>query len=77
MALDRDDARREHIINSGAGLLFRDSKSLLKAVDEVLRNWQEYSRRGINYAQRFSWDLVAREYVKLYEEVLSDESTKQ
>ncbi len=77
VALDRDDARREHIINSGAGLLFRDSKSLLEAVDEVLRNWQEYSRRGINYAQRFSWDLVAREYVKLYEEVLSDESTKQ
>ena len=76
VALDRDDARREHIINSGAGLLFRDSKSLLEAVDEVLRNWQEYSRRGINYAQRFSWDLVAREYVKLYEEVLSDESTK-
>jgi glycosyltransferase involved in cell wall biosynthesis len=77
IAWDRPDARREHIISSGAGLLFRDSKSLLEAVDEILRNWQEYSRKGINYAQRFGWDLVAREYVKLYEEVLSNEDTKQ
>jgi len=77
IAWDRDDARREHIINSGAGLFFRDSKSLLEAVDEILRDWQEYSRKGINYAQRFGWDLVAREYVKLYEKVLSNENTKQ
>ncbi|MGB9622316.1 MAG: glycosyltransferase family 4 protein [Candidatus Bathyarchaeia archaeon] len=77
IALDRDDARREHIINSGAGALFRDAESLLRAIDEVLRDWQEYSRRGINYAQRFSCDFMARGYVGLYREVLNGEDIKR
>ncbi len=72
IALDRDDARREHIISSRAGLLFSDSNSLIRAVEEILNNWKEYSERGIKYAEKFSWDLVAKRYKELYEEVLRE-----
>jgi glycosyltransferase involved in cell wall biosynthesis len=74
IALDKDDARREHILNSGAGELFNDGRTLLHAVRKILDNWEEYSMRGIQYAAKFSWDDVAKRYLALYEEVLRNES---
>jgi len=74
IALDKEDARREHILGSGAGLLFKDEGSLLQAVDEVLSHRSQYSSRGVEYARRFDWSNVAREYIKLYEEAIGDEA---
>ena len=72
IAYDRDDARREHILQSRAGLLFRDANSLLQAVDEVLSKWEEYSLRGVEYAKRFDWKNIATEYIALYEKVIEE-----
>jgi glycosyltransferase involved in cell wall biosynthesis len=77
IALDKEDARREHVLGSGAGLLFKDEDSLLQAVDEVLSHRNQYSSRGVEYARRFDWGKVAREYVKLYEEIIGDEAGDQ
>jgi glycosyltransferase involved in cell wall biosynthesis len=74
IAYDRDDARREHILSSGAGLLFKDDESLLQAVDQILDSWESYSSRGIEYAKRFDWRDIARRYIALYEEVLKNEN---
>jgi glycosyltransferase involved in cell wall biosynthesis len=72
IAYDRNDARREHISESRAGLLFKDAKSLLQAVDEVLNKWKEYSTRGVEYAKRFDWRIIAKEYITLYEKVVDE-----
>ena len=72
IAYDRDDARREHVLNSGGGLLFNNDESLLKAVDAVLSNWDTYSLKGIEYARKFDWRDIARRYLNIYEEVLID-----
>jgi len=72
IAYDRDDARREHILNSGGGVLFNNDESLLKAVDAVLSNWDTYSLKGIEYAKKFDWRDIARRYLNIYEEVLTD-----
>jgi glycosyltransferase involved in cell wall biosynthesis len=72
IAYDRDDARREHILSSGGGLLFSNDESLLKAVDAVLSNWDTYSLKGIEYAKKFDWRDIARRYLNIYEEVLTD-----
>jgi glycosyltransferase involved in cell wall biosynthesis len=74
IAYDRDDARREHILSSGAGLLFKDDESLLQAVDQILDSWESYSSRGIEYAKRFDWRDIARRYIALYEKVLKNEN---
>jgi glycosyltransferase involved in cell wall biosynthesis len=71
IAYDRDDARREHINNSGAGLLFRDARTLIQAVDEVLNNWESYSMRGVEYARKFDWRNIAGEYVDVYRKAIS------
>jgi glycosyltransferase involved in cell wall biosynthesis len=71
IAYDKDDARREHILSSGGGLLFKNTESLLKAVNEVLSNWDMYSLRGIEYARNFDWRDVARRYLNIYMEVIS------
>ena len=55
IAYDRNDARREHILNSGGGLLFNDAESLLNAVNEILSNWDTYSLRGFEYTKKFDW----------------------
>jgi len=70
IAYDRDDARRGHINSSGAGLLFRDAKTLIQAVDEVLNNWESYSMRGVEYARKFDWRTIAKEYVDIYGKVI-------
>ena len=70
IAYDRDDARREHILNSGGGLLFNDAESLLNAVNEILSNWDTYSLRGFEYAKKFDWKKIARKYIELYNEIV-------
>jgi glycosyltransferase involved in cell wall biosynthesis len=69
IAYDRDDARREHILNSGGGLLFGDDKSLLKTIDEILNNWDTYSARGIEYAKGFYWKDITKKYLNIYKEI--------
>ena len=56
----------------GGGLLFNNDASLLKAVDAVLSNWDTYSIKGIGYAKKFDWRDIARRYLNIYEEVLTD-----
>ena len=70
IAYDRDDARREHILNSGGGLLFNDAESLLNAVNEILSNWDTYSLRGFEYTKKFDWKKIVRKYIELYNEVV-------
>jgi glycosyltransferase involved in cell wall biosynthesis len=78
IAYDKNDARREHINNSSAGLLFRDTRTLIQAVDEVLNNWESYSMRGIEYARKFDWRTIAKEYVNIYRKVIeSGENLEQ
>jgi glycosyltransferase involved in cell wall biosynthesis len=71
IAYDKDDGRREHILSSGGGLLFNNAESLLRAVDDVLSNWDMYSLRGIEYARNFDWRDVAKKYLNVYTEVIS------
>jgi glycosyltransferase involved in cell wall biosynthesis len=66
IAYEKNDARQELIRNSGAGLLFRDARTLIQAVDEVLNNWESYSMRGVEYARKFDWRTIAKEYVDIY-----------
>jgi glycosyltransferase involved in cell wall biosynthesis len=73
IAYDRDDARREHINNSGAGLLFKDTNTLIQAVDEVLNNWEVYSIRGIEYARKFDWKTTTKEYIEIYRKIVKGE----
>jgi len=70
IAYDRDDARCEHILTSGGGLLFNDAESLLNAVNEILNNWDTYSLRGLEYAKKFDWKKIARKYIGLYNEIV-------
>ena len=72
IAYDRDDARREHILSSGGGLLFNNNESLLNGVDSVLSNWNTYSLKSIEYARKFDWRDIVRRYLNIYEEVLAD-----
>ena len=76
IAYNRDDARREHILSSGGGLLFNGNESLLKAVDTVLSNWNTYSLKGIEYARKFDWRSMARKYLNVYEEVLTGKEVR-
>ncbi|MEM3836082.1 glycosyltransferase family 4 protein [Pyrobaculum sp.] len=71
VALDRPDARREHILTSGAGLLFKNEEDLLKAVEEVMNNRDYYSRKAVKYAEEFDWALITRRYIELYRKVAS------
>jgi glycosyltransferase involved in cell wall biosynthesis len=70
IAYDRDDARREHILTSGGGLLFNDAESLLNAVNELLNNWDTYSVRGFEYAKKFDWKKITRKYIEVYNEIV-------
>ena len=72
IAYDRDDARREHILTSGGGILFNNDESLLKAVDAVLSNWDTYSLKGIEYAKKFDWRDIARRYLNIYEDIYEE-----
>lgn len=71
VAYAMDDARREHIYNSRAGVLYEGEESLLQAVKDVLKNRVTYSRKAIEYAKKFHWEVAAQEYVKVYDEVAS------
>lgn len=71
LALDNDDGRREHIVNSCGGELFRDEKSLIDALDRILRNAHQYSTKAIEYAKKLSWDNITKQYFRVYEEALS------
>jgi len=71
IAFKVDDARIEHIVNSKAGELFNDNESLIQALDKILRNYHEYSARAINYARKLSWENIVKQYLEVYNEVLS------
>jgi glycosyltransferase involved in cell wall biosynthesis len=72
IAYDKDDARKEHINNSGAGLFFKDAKTLIQAVDEILSNWKKYSMRGIEYARKYDWRDIAKKYVDIYTKIVEN-----
>jgi glycosyltransferase involved in cell wall biosynthesis len=72
VAYDKDDARKEHIENSKAGRLYSDKKSLLESIEDVLKRRDFYSKKALRYARSFDWSEVTREYIKAYEEVISN-----
>lgn len=56
-------APKHHVINSGAGALYDGtSKSFLRALNEVLANYEELKENALRYASRFSRELVLNEY---------------
>lgn len=66
-------AMREHIVNSGAGVLFEkdDPKELVSAVREIMGNYEEYASRARKYAENFDLNHVASEYAKAYVNILA------
>jgi len=71
VAYAADDARREHINNSKAGVLYESKESLLQAVEDVLKYHATYSQKATGYAKKFHWENVAQEYIKVYNRVTS------
>lgn len=69
IAYDKNDVRREHVTNSKAGLIYYDEESLLRAVEEILKRWNVYSRRAVSYAEKFDWKHIAEEYINVYNKV--------
>lgn len=61
-------AMREHIINSGAGVLFRrdDPGELVSAIKNVMSNYANYASRARKYTEKFSLALVAQQYAQAY-----------
>jgi alpha-1,3-rhamnosyl/mannosyltransferase len=47
----------------------RDVRSIADAVLDVLASPEEWARRGLARAQRFSWDTTARETDAVYGEL--------
>jgi glycosyltransferase involved in cell wall biosynthesis len=47
-----------------------DPEAIAEAVDEVLRDPAEWSRRGLEHARRFSWGRTAREHDAVYGELM-------
>ncbi|ABW02272.1 glycosyltransferase family 4 protein [Caldivirga maquilingensis] len=73
IAWDRPDARREHILNSGAGYLFRNEEELLQAVKNVIENREELSQKAINYARQFDWENIVNKYLDAYGVIINEE----
>ncbi len=69
VAWDRPDARREHIINSNAGLLYKNLDKLIHNIDEILNNYSYYAKNAINYARGFDWSIIAQKYLHVYNEI--------
>lgn len=60
-----------HVHASGAGATYDGSaQSFLSAVENVLKNHNEYSRLGIDYSSRFDNNKLLPLYFKLFEDVL-------
>jgi glycosyltransferase involved in cell wall biosynthesis len=47
-----------------------EPEAIAEAVDEVLRDPAEWSRRGLEHARRFSWGRTAREHDAVYGELM-------
>lgn len=73
IAWDRSDARREHIINSNAGLLYKNLDELMRNIDEILNNYNYYAGNAINYARGFDWSIIAQRCFRIYNKVLHRE----
>ncbi len=67
LALDRDDARRDHILASQGGLLYKGKTDLIPSMDEILENWKFFSRNGRKYGKKFDWNRIVRLYLDVYE----------
>ena len=65
IAHDVNDVRREHIHNSGAGLLYTN-ETLLQAVEFMLKSHETYSRRAMDYTKNFDWKTIAEKYIEKY-----------
>ncbi len=65
-------AMREHIRNSGGGVLFREDEpeELVKAIREVLNDYEKYSSNALKYSENFELSRIASEYSKIYVNVL-------
>ena len=69
VAYSVNDARKEHINNSKAGVFYESEDSLLQALEEVLKNHDAFMKNALAYAKKFDWNIAAQEYVKIYKEV--------
>lgn len=79
VALYREDARIEHLLNSRGGLFYdeRMSSSLIKVVSTILENYNYFRRQALQYAQNFNWLKIALKYKKIYEIMLNILDTKR
>ena len=60
-------ASANHVIKSGAGMLFNDAESFRDSIAEVLYNYVEYSAKAREYALRYSPQVTGPKTMKLLE----------
>lgn len=67
-------AMKEHIIKSGAGILVDGERpvEILKALEDILTDYEYYSLKARKYAEKYSWDGIAAKYIEIYEKLLRD-----
>jgi glycosyltransferase involved in cell wall biosynthesis len=58
-----------HVIKSGAGKLYKDSKSFLESILAVVNNYPEYSIKARKYSLNFSSKVVGPKTEKLIEKL--------
>jgi glycosyltransferase involved in cell wall biosynthesis len=53
-------ASSNHVVKSKAGMLYRDSSSMLQGIRTITQNYNLFSLNGINYAENFRSSVVGK-----------------
>jgi glycosyltransferase involved in cell wall biosynthesis len=66
-------AMREHILNSGGGVLVEGQhpREVALALEKILSNYAFYSSRATSYAKQFDWSVIVDRYCAAYESILN------
>jgi phosphatidylinositol alpha-1,6-mannosyltransferase len=54
---------------SGILISPNSAEQFLKAVDDIMENREQFSVNARNYAQKHSWNIIIKEYIKVIEEI--------
>jgi glycosyltransferase involved in cell wall biosynthesis len=61
-----------HVMKSNAGKLFKDSKSMIKGIKEILEQYETLSTNGKTYAIRYSSEVVGKRSAELIEKLVNN-----
>lgn len=66
-------AMREHILNSGAGVLIegKHPSEISVGVKRILENYSDYSMKAVEYSKSFDWNKIAQKYKDLFYSLIS------